>query len=43
MKVHQFLQVVVVSLIMNVGFFPKFPAGAFVTSSTDNNSSLNET
>jgi len=28
---------------MNVGFFPKFPAGAFVTSSTDNNSSLNET
>ena len=40
MKIHQFLQVFVVSLIMNVGFFPKLPVGAFVTSSTDNNSSL---
>ncbi|MDE5118167.1 MAG: hypothetical protein O4860_13480, partial [Trichodesmium sp. St2_bin2_1] len=40
MKIQQFLQVVVVSLIMNVGFFPKLPVGAFVTSSTDNNSSL---
>ena len=40
MKINQFLQVVLVSLIMSVGFSDKLPAGAFVTDSTDNNSSL---
>ena len=40
MKINQFLQVVVVSSIMSVGFSSKLPVGAFVIDSTDNNSSL---
>ena len=40
MKINQFLQVVVVSSIMSVSFSSKLPVGAFVTNSTDNNSSL---
>ncbi|MDJ0515868.1 MAG: hypothetical protein F6K22_23225 [Okeania sp. SIO2F4] len=40
MKIHQFLQVVVVSLIISVGFSSKLPVGAFVINSTDNNSNL---
>ncbi|MDY7005776.1 MAG: hypothetical protein SWX82_18075 [Cyanobacteriota bacterium] len=40
MKINQFLQVVVFSLIMSVGFSSKLPVGAFVIDSTDNNSNL---
>ncbi|OZH54963.1 hypothetical protein AFK68_07550 [Hydrocoleum sp. CS-953] len=40
MKINQFLQVVVVSSIMSVGFSSKLPVGAFVTNYTDNNNSL---
>ncbi|MGD1716039.1 PEP-CTERM sorting domain-containing protein [Dapis sp. BLCC M172] len=39
MKINQFLQVVVVSSIMSVGFSSKLPVGAFVTNSTHNNNS----
>ncbi len=39
MKINQFLQVIVVSSIMSVGFSCKSPVGAFVTNSTDNNNS----
>ncbi|NEQ72691.1 MAG: hypothetical protein F6K24_13030 [Okeania sp. SIO2D1] len=40
MKINQFLQVVVVSLILNVGFSARLPVGAFVINSDDNNSNL---
>ncbi len=40
MKINQFLQVVVVGLIISVGFSSKLPVGAFVINSTDNSSSL---
>ncbi|NEP79553.1 MAG: hypothetical protein F6K39_16105 [Okeania sp. SIO3B3] len=40
MKIHQFLQVVVVSSIMSVGFSARLPVEAFVINSTDDNSNL---
>ncbi|GGA26666.1 hypothetical protein [Okeania sp. KiyG1] len=40
MKINQFLQVVVVSSIMSVGFSARLPVEAFVIDSNDNNSNL---
>ncbi|MGB3510282.1 MAG: hypothetical protein WBA93_13815 [Microcoleaceae cyanobacterium] len=40
MKVNQFLQVCLASLIMSVGFSQKLSAKAFVINSTEDNSSL---
>ncbi|NET41647.1 PEP-CTERM sorting domain-containing protein [Okeania sp. SIO2B3] len=40
MKINQFLQVVVVSLIMSLGFSSKLPVEAFVINYDDNNRNL---